>query len=94
MGLWERVVGTEEPKIAVHAFFAMASERRRGKVTDADVYNAFGLSAGEQTEFQTFLALLNKNVRSAQELHEVLIAAESGLAPYDTVAAVKTRLGV
>lgn len=94
MGLYERLVGTEEPKIAVHNFYAMVTEQRRGKVTSTQTHNAFGLSAGEQTELASLISRLAANKITGPEVHEVLVLAESGIAPYSTVAAVKTRFGV
>lgn len=94
MGIYERLLGLEDPKIPVHAFYSMVTERRRARVTQQQVIDAFGLSAGEQTELTTLVNRIAANKITGPEVHEVLMLAESALAPYTTVAAVKTRFGV
>jgi NaMN:DMB phosphoribosyltransferase len=93
MGLYDRLVGTEDPKIPIHQFMSAAAENVRGEMTDLQVKNAFNLSAAEATEAATLKAQLAGTV-SRQELHDVLLLAERGIEPYTTAAAVKTRLGV
>jgi hypothetical protein len=50
MGLYERLAGTEEPKISVHAFMSAMGEWERGKIGQPALVSAFGLSAGAETE--------------------------------------------
>jgi len=94
MSLYTRLMGIDTPKISVHAFYSLMAERKRGKVTNQDVIDAFGLSAGEQTELSTLWTRINNDLLLAAELDDVLICAEHRIAPYDTEAEVKTRLGV
>jgi hypothetical protein len=56
MGLYERLLGTEEPKIHVHAFMAALGEIERGGMTAQQGIDAFGLDAGEQAEASTLIA--------------------------------------
>lgn len=58
MALYERLVGTESPKIPVHAWMAALGEVQRGKMTAQQVYDAFALSAGEQTQANAMFALI------------------------------------
>lgn len=103
MGLYERIQGSEAPKIAVHTFVSCMQEYMLGNMTGAQASTALGLSAGEQTEATALRdRLLQESSTSsnlarrlkALEFHNVLILLEVGAAPFNTVAAVKTRLGV
>lgn len=103
MGLYERLGGFEDPKIPVHTFMSAMQEYMLGNMTGAQATAAFGLSAGEQTEALALRdrilteASTNANLArrlKALELENVLILLETRVAPYNTVAAVKTRLGV
>lgn len=74
-----------------------------GNMTGAQATAAFSLSAGEQTEATALrdriLTEASTNANLARrlkglEIENVLILLETGIAPFDTVAAVKTRIGV
>lgn len=106
MGLYERLGGTESPKIAVHDFMSAMQEYAKGDMSGAQAVANFNLSAGEQTEA---LALRDKILEPTHadgavqmllrfnrgfEYENVLILWETKKAPYTTVAAVKARLGV
>jgi hypothetical protein len=108
MGLYERLGGFTDPnpKISVHGFFGAMQEFSLGNMTAAQITTRYSLTAGEQTEAAT---LRNKIVEPthadpavqsalryirAFEYENVLIQLEHRSAPYTTVAAVKTRLGV
>lgn len=58
MGLYERLLGTELPRIPVHTFSSAMSEFERGKMSQAQVVAAFVLTTGEETEVATLLARL------------------------------------
>ena len=94
MSLYTRLMGLTEPKISVHAFYSMMAQRKRGRVTNQQVIDAFGLSAAEQTELTTLWGRVNTDALNAQEIDDVLILAEQRIAPYTTEAAVKTAFGV
>jgi hypothetical protein len=55
MGLYERLLGLEEPGLSVHGFHALLGEIERGKLTAAQAATALGLTAAEQTEAQTLI---------------------------------------
>jgi len=94
MGLYERLLRVEEPKIPVHAFMAAMGELKRGRVTAPVLAAVFELDAGAQVEAATLFARFNNgSPLTSVELHEVLLLAETGLA-YGTVQSLKTRLGV
>lgn len=100
MALYDRLIGLALPRISIHAFFSVMQEFALGNMTGAQAITAFNLDAGEQAE-----ALTLKNVILAEpdsitkrlkalEFEQVLIIAQSQIAPYLTSADVKTRLGV
>lgn len=64
MALYARLIGTERPKIPIHAFMAALGEIERGKMTAADAITAFALSAAEQTEAATLIAKIVTPVES------------------------------
>jgi hypothetical protein len=94
MALYDRLLGYSEPKIAVHQFQALLAERKRGFATNAEIIAAFGLDVAEQTEVVTLWGRVNSGAVSAAEVHDVFLLGETRTAPYDSVQAVKTRLGV
>lgn len=100
MGLYERLGGAELPKIGVHEFMASMQENVKGEMSNAQAAANFSLSAGEQTEALTLKAKINEPATAADkyirgfEYENVLLLWETRKAPYTTVAAVKTRLGV
>lgn len=95
MGLYERLLRIEEPKIPAHQFMAALGEIKRGHVTAQQVATSFELNVDEQTEAATLFARFNDLVDplTSVELHEVLLLAEQGRA-YATVTGLTTRLGV
>jgi hypothetical protein len=95
MGLYERILRLEEPKIPVHAFMAAMAERKRGKVSAAQIVSTFALDAAAQIDAIALNARFDDTVNplTGTELHDVLLLADAGLA-YQTVTALKNRLGV
>lgn len=103
MGLYERIMGTELPRVPVHQFMAAMQEYVLGQMTGAQATAAFNLSPGEQTQALALRDRLlaessaSSNLQrrlKALEFENVLILASTRIPPYDTVAAVTTRLGV
>lgn len=104
MSLYGRLMGLENFKIPVHQFRATLGEFARGQITGPQAQAAIAqlsgapLNAGETTEVQTLLATftgtLLEKVARADEVDSVLLLAETRTPPYDTSAAVQTRLGV
>lgn len=100
--LYERLTGLGLPliqsggslKLPIHQFCSYLAERRRGRVTNAQVIAAFTLSAEDQAELVTLWNVINAGTLTAAEVEDVLRIAEERLSPYDTVVAVRTRLGV
>jgi hypothetical protein len=93
VALYDRLVGTELPKLPVHQFFALAREVKRTRVTKANAANNFGLSASEKTEAGVLIDRITAGTLTENEVEDVLMLAEIGVL-YTTPAAVKTRLGV
>lgn len=107
MGLYERLGGfdpaTHGPKIEIHTFMSTMQEYMLGGMSGAQATAAFTLTPGEQTEAlalrDRILLESSANGNSlrrlkALEFENILILLERRVAPFDTVAAVKTRLGV
>ena len=96
MGLYERLLRLEEPRISMHAFPAIIGELRRGRVTEATIISQFGLDVTAQLELATLVARFTNGVPlTPAELHDVcLIADNKGIPAYKTVTALKNRLGV
>lgn len=94
MGLYERLMNLEQPRIPVHPFMAIVAEFKRGNLTQAAALALLGLSASEITEIAALITRVNNNQLTAIEIHDVLMLAEGRYNGYETVAKVKTRLGV
>lgn len=104
MGLYARLMGFEPFKIPIHQFQALMGEFARGTLTGAQTQTAIEalsgapLSPAEVTEAQALLASiagsLSAKLARAKEIDDVLLLAESGTPPYNTIAAIKARLGV
>lgn len=87
MGLYERLVGTEAPKLNAHAFQAALSELERAQWTRQQVIDAFVLSAGEQTELDTLTAkIIGQPESYPLGAYNVLTNVGSS---YDTIAQAK-----
>ncbi len=94
---WERAcwrITGAEPRIPIHYFYAMLFEYQRGEVNVAQVSAAFALDAADRTELAKLKAEVDAGRLTVSEIQDVLMLAESTLAPYNTVAAIKTRLGI
>ena len=109
MPLIERLMGLEEPKIPVHAFQALCAEWARGNITGAQAQAAIvaatgvALDAAAQAEAQALVNTVpggstadEKADRALrmQVIDQVLLVADRRIPPYDTAAAVRTRLGI
>jgi hypothetical protein len=94
MGLYERLLRLEDPPIPVHQFIAAAAEVSRGTMTNLQARTALNLSGAEGTEANALIARVTSAALSRVEIHDVLLLAELRIPPFNTVAAVKTRLGV
>lgn len=98
MALYERLMGIETPKLSPHHLMAVLAEVQRGTMTGAQASAFLGLDTDERSEattlFGTFTGNVAQKLARALEVHDVLLLAEGRRAPYDTAAAVRTRLGV
>jgi hypothetical protein len=93
MGLYERILRVEEPKLPVHQLIAAMQEHRAGRLTTNQVRTAFNLTASEGQELITLRDRVVSGALTTEEVERVLYLAESGMF-YATVALLKTRLGV
>jgi hypothetical protein len=104
MGLWERVLHYDtvppRPSLSGHWLLAFLTELNRGQVTRAQVDAGLGLDAAEAAELTTLIQTVTalpaglQRLARAKEIEEVILLGEARLPPYDSVQAVKTRLGV
>lgn len=98
MAFWERVLHYDGPGLSIHWVLALLDELARGRVTKAQIDAALGLDVAEAAELQTLINTFSGSVPArlgrAIEVHDIGLLGESRLPPYDSVAAVKTRLGV
>ncbi len=93
MALYRRLIGLDDPMIAIHQFMAAVAEFKRGRVTAGQIATAFNLNAGEQTEVGVLRDRVTADLLTADEIHDVVLLAQAGLA-YTTEASLKTRFGV
>ena len=109
MGLYERLLNQESPRIPVHAFQAVAAEWARSELTGAqanaviEALTGAPLDPTAQAEAQALVAAVptgstatNKADRALRihEIDQILLLADAQAPGYDTAAALKTRLGV
>ena len=92
MGFYQRLLRTEEPRIALHAFAAACGELTRLKLTRADLLATFQVTVAEETDFDA--VRLRLSILSPSELHEVLLLVDVGMEGYDTEVALKAKLGI
>lgn len=103
MALVERLMGLEEPKIAVHAFFASANEIIAGALTTAQVKAFLAMDTPAANEFDALVATaptgtaainLAQKALFISRVHSVFVLAEAAVTGYNTPAAVRTKLGI
>jgi hypothetical protein len=104
VGLYDRLIGTESPKIPVHQFQATLGEFARNRMNGAQAQAAIEFVSGaplDQTataEAQTLLGTVSGSATArlarVTEIDHVLMLAEVGVSGYNTAALLKTRLGV
>ena len=100
MGLYERLMWFEEPRISSHQLFGCMQEIALGNMTGPQGVTNLVLSPAEATEASTLQAVIaaqptaDARKLKAIEFERVGMVAEQRLAPYMTVAAVKARFGV
>jgi hypothetical protein len=104
VGLYERLIGTEDFKIPVHQFQATLAEFGRNRLSGAqaqaviEFVSGVPLDATATTEAQALLATVTGSASARMtrvvEIDHVLMLAEVGAPGYDTAALVKARLGV
>lgn len=102
MALIERLMhDSSEPEsrwIAVHTFFAAASEIERGALTSNQVQTYLNMTAPDITDWNALVALVTgaaaARLAMIQRIHAVFILAEVRATGYDTPGAVRTKLGI
>lgn len=96
MGLYERILGTEQPRVRVHQLRGCIAEFKRGNMTALQARTGLGLDDAAAADVTALLARVGTGggQLSSQEVEDVLFLLERAIAPYDSVAAVKTRFGI
>ena len=84
MGLYSRIVGEESPKIPVHQFMALLSERPRGAITREEIISLLSLDVGESIELDDILdksdaLATDRRFEFARMMHDIMLLSESGL---------------
>lgn len=94
MGLWERLLNVEQPRLPSHQFSSAMAEVARGQLTKNQVVNGLNLSAGEATELNALASRFTGGFLTRQEFEDVVLLAQYGVPSYQSVAAIKSRFGV
>lgn len=109
MGLYERLIGTEQPKIPIHQFQSIAAEWARNRITGVQANtlvtwcSGAPLDATAIAEATALVATVPTGNTAADradralrihEIDQVLLLADNQSPGYDTAAALKARLGV
>ena len=97
MSLIDRLVGIEEPRIAVHYFYAAMTEVAAGEFTRAQLVNHFGLDAAEDTELGVIIGYYQATPADRKQeflefIHRIFMLAEAGAPGYTTGADLNSRL--
>lgn len=78
MGLYERLLQLEEPRIPLHLFQALVGERARGRLTAKQAHDAIAARSGapltpaEQAEFQALVATVPPATTTASKVERLL----------------------
>ncbi len=102
MALVERLMHHDtEPEsrfIAVHSFFAAASEVERGALTALQVQSYLDMTAEDIVDWDAMVALVTgtavQRLQVIQRFHSVFILAEVRAPGYETPAGVRSKLGI
>ena len=97
MSLLAKLMGIEEPSVAVHYFYAALKELHYGAVTRANIVSHFGLSTEDEVELDVLIAKYqsvgnNEKLEFVEFIHAVFMLAESGAPGYTTTAELNTRI--
>ena len=103
MPLVERLMKEEEPRIAVHAFFAAQQEIISGRLTAAQVKAFLQMDATAAAEYDAMIALaptgtsataLANKALYVSGIHSIFILAEHRVPGYSTPTEVRAKLGL
>ena len=70
MPLFEKLVGSEDPKLAVHQFVAGLHDWEDGVSTRAEIISAFGLSVADEVDLDW---LKSKYLASSDKKHFIIV---------------------
>ena len=87
MGLIERMIGIEAPRIAAHQFTAALGEGERGKTTRAEIIAFFGIQPAEEADLDAIIAKIMP-IPDSYALGGYLVLTGIGTT-YDNVALTK-----
>jgi hypothetical protein len=96
MSLLDRLTGIEEPKLPVHQFWAALTEYAAGKITEANILDAFDILSG--TDLSEWQWLVGKYVASTnkssfiEKIHVIFILAEYKIFGYDQKTVIQNRI--
>jgi hypothetical protein len=87
MGLLERLIGLELPKIPAHQFTAALGEGERGKTTRAEIITFFGIQPAEEADLDAIIAKIIP-IPDSYSLGATVVLTNVGAA-YDTIDAAR-----
>lgn len=103
MALVERLMALEEPWLPVHAFFAANYERIEGRLTRQQVIDMFAMNLAAIVEYDALAATAPTGTNAlamalkalfVEKIHAVFILAEGRYDGYNTIMAVRAKLGL
>ncbi len=106
MGLIERLMRldseTDDRHIAVHQFFAAATEINAGQATRQQMKNFYSMTSADEADFDAIADTVTggsaARALQLQRIHAVFMLAETSqtdsVPGYDTPAAVRGKLGI
>lgn len=95
MSVIDRLIGTEEPKIPVHQFWAGFQELYEGAITFTEFTAAFIISAEEEAEMLALKGLVDASAdpyNFLQHVHSLFVLAEVSLLGYEVRATLLARV--
>jgi len=96
MALVQRLIGTQDPKIPIHQFWAGLFELHLGKITETQFKEAFQITSTE--DLADWVWLVGRYTLSTNkpdfilQLHSIFMLAESRMFGYEDTATMAARI--
>lgn len=95
MSLLNRLIGTEEPKIAVHQFWAAMEETANGEMTVQEIKDYLQMSEEDSDEFDWLIGKYQASTdkpRFLYLMHVLYVLAEIEAPGYGTQSELQARI--